>query len=130
MFLKVRSQKLRSCCLRRLQTLRRSLPDLSIFLEIPCGTVRALRMCMATQSRPPIVEDPRTYEIIGAAMEVHRQLGCGFVEPVYQAALTNEFLRREIPFAREVAMRVDYKGDRLEVKYCADFVVTTKSSSN
>jgi GxxExxY protein len=85
---------------------------------------------MATQSRPPIVEDPRTYEIIGAAMEVHRQLGCGFVEPVYQAALTNEFLRREIPFAREVAMRVDYKGDRLEVKYCADFVVTTKSSSN
>jgi GxxExxY protein len=77
---------------------------------------------MATQSRPPIVDDPRTYEIIGAAMEVHRELGPGFAEPVYQAALTNEFLRRDIPFAREVPMRVEYKGDRLEVNYCADFL--------
>ena len=77
---------------------------------------------MATQSRPPIVDDPRTYEIIGAAMEVHRELGPGLAEPVYHAALTNEFLRRNIPFAREVPMRVEYRGDRLEVKYCADFV--------
>lgn len=77
---------------------------------------------MANLPRPPIVNDPRTFEIIGAAMEVHRELGPGFVEPIYQAALTNEFARRDIAFAREVTMPVHYKGDKLEVRYYADFV--------
>ena len=77
---------------------------------------------MANQSKPPIVNDRRTFEIIGAAMEVHKELGAGFGEPVYQAALTNEFARRDIPFARQVHMPVDYKGEWLDVKYYADFV--------
>jgi GxxExxY protein len=66
--------------------------------------------------------DPRTYSIIGAAMEVYRQLGCGFLEPVYQEALAIEFTNREIPFVRETKLPLTYKGRALDTKYCADFI--------
>src|SRR5262245_12311520 len=67
-------------------------------------------------------KDPRTYVIIGAAMEVHRQLGCGFLEPVYQEALALELTGRGIPFQREVELPVTYKGSQLKCKYKADFI--------
>jgi len=66
--------------------------------------------------------DPRTYKIIGAAMEVHRQLGCGFLEPVYQEALALEFKNREVPYNRELRFPVTYKGHRLSTRYRPDFV--------
>jgi GxxExxY protein len=66
--------------------------------------------------------DPRTHAIIGAAIEVHKQLGCGFLEPVYQEALAIEFTKRNIPFSREVRLPVHYKGQLLTVGYCADFI--------
>jgi len=69
-----------------------------------------------------IENDPRTYAIIGAAMEVHRQLGCGFLEPVYQEALAVEFAARNIPFCREVKLPIHYKGRLLATCYCADFI--------
>lgn len=55
-------------------------------------------------------------------MEVHRQLGHGFVEAVYQEALAIEFELREIPFAREVILTVCYKGHDLNCSFRADFV--------
>lgn len=66
--------------------------------------------------------DPRTYKIIGAAMEVHRQLGCGFLEAVYQEAFALELKNREIPFNRELAFPVSYKGHRLKNLYRPDFI--------
>src|SRR5262249_15775336 len=66
--------------------------------------------------------DPRTYKIIGAAMEVHRQLGCGFLEAVYQEALALEFKNREIIFKRELMFPVTYKGYRLRTVYRPDFI--------
>ena len=66
--------------------------------------------------------DPRTYAVIGAAMEVHKQLGHGFLEAVYQEALAVEMELREIPFSREVMLPVHYKNRQLAVGYRADFL--------
>jgi len=66
--------------------------------------------------------DPETYAVIGAAMEVHKVLGCGFLENVYQQALAKEFEIREIPFSKEVQFPVAYKGEVLDCYYQADFI--------
>ena len=68
------------------------------------------------------MRDPRTYAVIGAAMEVHKQLGYGFLEAVYQEALAVEMELREIPFSREVMLPVHYKNRQLAVGYRADFL--------
>ena len=66
--------------------------------------------------------DPLTYAIIGAAMEVHRQLGCGFLESVYQEALALELKNRKIPHRRELQFPVIYKGRELRCHYRPDFI--------
>ena len=63
-----------------------------------------------------------TYNIIGAAMEVHKQLGCGFTEKVYQDALERELQLRSIPYQREARMQVTYKGVMLDSEFVPDFV--------
>jgi len=63
-----------------------------------------------------------SYKIIGAAINVHNLLGCGFLEPVYQEALQIEFELLQIPFQREVPLPIIYKGRQLEKNYVADFV--------
>lgn len=67
-------------------------------------------------------KDPQTHAIIGAAMEVHKNLGSGFLEAVYQEAMAFEFAARGIPFGREVELTVSYKGRPLRCTYKADFV--------
>jgi GxxExxY protein len=67
-----------------------------------------------------------TYSIIGAAMETHKVLGCGFLEPVYQEALEVEFGLQNIPFAREVILPIHYKGQLLQKTYIADFICYDK----
>jgi GxxExxY protein len=66
--------------------------------------------------------DPRTYAIIGASMAVHRELGCGFLEPIYQEALALEFTERDIPFVRELQLSLAYKGQPLKTRYSPDFI--------
>jgi GxxExxY protein len=68
------------------------------------------------------VRDPETYAIIGAAIEVHRRLGHGFLEPVYQDALAMELADRGVPFEREAQIPVSYKGRPLSAAYRADFI--------
>jgi GxxExxY protein len=66
--------------------------------------------------------DPQTHAILGAAMEVHTQLGPGFLEPVYQEALAIELAIQCIPFVREAELAIIYKGEALACNYRADFI--------
>jgi GxxExxY protein len=68
------------------------------------------------------VKDERTYKIIGAALEVHKELGCGFLEAVYQEALQKEFVTQGIPIKAQPAIEIRYKGEPLEKKYQPDFI--------
>ena len=68
------------------------------------------------------MDDQRTYKIIGCAMEVHKELGCGFLEAVYQAALGEEFGIQEIPYKSQPVVQIFYKGKPLNKTYQPDFV--------
>jgi len=63
-----------------------------------------------------------SYAIIGACMTVHRELGTGFLEAIYQEALEKEFLLQGISYVREKQLQIRYKGVALEKHYMADFV--------
>ena len=67
-------------------------------------------------------DDPQTYEIIGAGMAVHRELGCGFLEAVNREAFTIELEQRGIPFVREARLPVRYRSRLLTVYYQVDFI--------
>ena len=67
-------------------------------------------------------KDPETYAIIGAAMEIHKEMGSGFLEAVYQDAMEIEFKERGILYIREHNIPVTHKGILLRSPYRADFL--------
>lgn len=70
--------------------------------------------------------EKETYQIIGAMMEVHKTLGCGFLEAVYQETLSIEFEIQKVPFVKEKKLILFYKGIQIEKFYIADFVCFDK----
>jgi GxxExxY protein len=64
-----------------------------------------------------------TYKIIGCCMEVHNEIGHGFLEAVYKECLSIEFSKKNIPFETEKRFELFYKGNKLKKVYVADFVI-------
>ena len=67
-----------------------------------------------------------TNRILKACYTVHNELGCGFLEKVYQEALEVQLSEMDIPFEREKKLNIVYKGHILEKEYYADFVCYNK----
>ena len=75
---------------------------------------------------PELLYKSEVFGIVNAAMEVHRELGHGFLEAVYQEALELEFNDRRIQYVREKPLNIIYKGRQLNKEYSADFVCFDK----
>lgn len=70
----------------------------------------------------PVLLADEVYQIVGVAIEVHRELGSGFLEAVYQEALALEMDDRKIPFLAQVELPIRHKSWHLEKRYLTDFV--------
>lgn len=73
-----------------------------------------------------LIYKSESYQIIGACMEVHKELGIGFLEAIYHEALIMELNNKEIPYKTNVKLRVAYKNKFLEKLYFADLVCYDK----
>lgn len=73
-----------------------------------------------------IIYRTECFSLVGAAIEVHKHIGCGFTEPVYQEAFEEELRLRGIPFEREKVINVTYKGKVLSKSFRPDFVCYDK----
>ena len=69
-----------------------------------------------------IVLKKESYQIVGACMRVHAELGPGFLEAVYQEALEREFNHCNIPFKSQIKLSLFYKDEKLKKYYIADFL--------
>ena len=79
-----------------------------------------------TEKRMIEVLNKLSYEVIGAALEVHRALGPGLLESSYRKCLCRELFLRKIPFRREWPLPLNYKGLQLDCNYKMDIVVDDK----
>ena len=71
----------------------------------------------------PLIEEPWTSKIIGAAIEVHKELGPGLLESAYEECLCRELQLQGLAFKRQVPLAVRYKGVLLDCGYRMDIVV-------
>ena len=76
-------------------------------------------------SERDLIHSELTRTVIGAAMEVHSNLGHGFLESVYEAAMAIEFNLQKVPYERQKAISVIYKGEKAKDFFC-DFLVGEK----
>lgn len=67
-----------------------------------------------------------TYKIIGIGMKIHKELGPGFLEAVYEEAMVMELKEEKIPFEEQVELNIYYRGEKLKKKYKADFIIDGK----
>jgi GxxExxY protein len=67
-----------------------------------------------------------SYAIQGAIFDVYREIGCGFLEPVYQECLERELTFKKIPFVAQKELRLYYRGEMINKTYQADFLCYDK----
>jgi len=67
-----------------------------------------------------------SHKIMGAMFEVYKEMGCGFLEPVYQECVELELADQEIPFVAQVQLKLSYKHHFLKSKYIPDAICYDK----
>ena len=87
------------------------------------GLIHLTAETQRTQRREEMKINEVTGDIIGAAIEVHRALGPGLLESAYEECLCHELTMRQVPFDRQRALPVEYKGLRLDCGYRLDLLV-------
>lgn len=73
-----------------------------------------------------IIFKEESYKIIGICMKVHRNLGAGFLEAVYEEAIEKELNKEKIPFQRQVKLKLYYDNQKMNKTYRADFICYEK----
>lgn len=73
-----------------------------------------------------IIYKEESYKIIGACFDVYKNMGCGFLEAVYQECLEIEFRRQNIPFIPQAEIVLEYRGTTLKQTYKPDFICFQK----
>jgi len=73
-----------------------------------------------------LLYERESYDIRGAILEVYKEKGCGFLEPVYQECLEKELRLRGLPFVSQCELRLTYKGEPLTQTYKADLICHDK----
>jgi len=87
-----------------------------------CENIMDSKFHKQTDNKTEIIFKDESFAINGAIFEVYREMGCGFLEAVYQECLEKEFVRQGIPFQAQAPIILVYKGESLSQTYKPDFL--------